>query len=158
MIHHISIDAKNPQHVAAVLAEIMGGQNVPAPPNFTPGSRFVLTGDGHGTLIEVLPLGTEIQPDQPEAGFHQRPTPSDAYIATHAYISVEASVDDLLRIGRREGWLTRRCDRGLFELVECWIENRLMIEFAPPEMKAQYLKFVTNPQAVQAALSQFAEQ
>jgi len=158
MIHHISIDAKNPQRVANVLAEILGGRNVPAPPNFTPGSRFVLAGDKHGTMVEVLPLGTEIQPDEPEAGFHQQPIPSDSYIPNHAYISVEASVDELLQIGAREGWLARQCDRGLFQLVEFWVENRQMIEFAPPEMKAQYLNFLTNPEAVQAALSQFAEQ
>ncbi|MBL8166951.1 MAG: hypothetical protein JNJ50_02280 [Acidobacteria bacterium] len=154
MIHHISIDAKNPQHVADVLAEITGGQAVPAPPNFPEGSRFVLVGDEHGSMIEVLPCGTEFYPGNPEADFHTNPLPEATYVATHAYVSVQVSVDDLFRIGQREGWLTRRCDRGFFELVECWIENRLMIEFAPPEMKAQYLGFLTNPEAMQAAFAQ----
>lgn len=157
MIHHISIDAKNPPHVAAVLAEIMGGQAVPAPPNFPAGSRFVLTGDQHGSMIEVVPCGTEIQPDEPEAGFHLKPMPDASYSASHAYVSVDVSAEALIGIGAREGWLARQCDRGLFQLVEFWIENRQMIEFAPPEMKAQYLNFLTNPEAVQSALSQFAE-
>ncbi|MFN7928421.1 MAG: hypothetical protein U0Y68_10825 [Blastocatellia bacterium] len=86
MIHHISLDAKKPKHVATVLAEIMGGQVVPAPPNFRPDSWFLLTGDQYGTMIEVLPLGTELQPDDGEAGFHAGA--SAAYLSAHAYVSV----------------------------------------------------------------------
>lgn len=156
MIHHISLDAKNPQHVATMLAEIMGGQVVPAPPNFRPDSWFVLTGDQYGTLVEVLPLGTELWPDEIEVGFQVGTSAPD--VATHAYISVNVSEETLLQIGQREGWLTRRCDRGPFDLVECWIENRQMIEFAPPEMRAKYLALMTNPQAMQAALADLAEQ
>ena len=36
MIHHISISAQNPQHVAIVLAEVVKGQAVPWTPH--PGS------------------------------------------------------------------------------------------------------------------------
>ena len=32
MIHHVSIPARNPQHVAEVLAEVMGGKCVPFGP------------------------------------------------------------------------------------------------------------------------------
>ena len=155
MIHHISLDAKNPKHVATVLAEIMGGQIVPAPPNFRPDSWFVLTGDQYGTLVEVLPLGTEMWPDEIEAGFHGGA--SAPYVPTHAYISVNVSEETLLQIGKREGWLTRVCDRGPFDLVEFWIENRQVIEFAAPEMKERYLALLTNPQALQAALADLAE-
>ena len=133
----------------------MGGQIVPAPPNFRPNSWFVLTGDQHGTLVEVLPLSTEMWPDEVEAGFHQGA--SAPYVATHAYISVNVSAETLLQIGAREGWLTRLCDRGPFDLVEFWIENRQVIEFAPPEMAAKYLALLTNPQAMQAALADLAE-
>ena len=155
MIHHISLDAKNPKHVATVLAEIMGGQVVPAPPNFRPDSWFLLTGDQHGTLVEVLPLGTELQPDDGEAGFHQGA--SAPYVPTHAYISVLVSAETLLHIGEREGWLTRYCDRGPFDLIELWIENRQLIEFATPEMTAKYVNLLTNPRAMQAALADLAE-
>jgi hypothetical protein len=103
----------------------------------------------------VLPLGTEMCPDDVEAGFHQGT--SAPYVPTHAYISVQASVETLLQIGAREGWLTRICDRGPFDLVECWIENRQLIEFAAPEMTEKYLAMLTNPQALQAALANLAE-
>lgn len=155
MIHHLSLDAKKPQHVATVLAEIMGGQIVPAPPNFRPDSWFVLTGDQHGTLVEVLPLGTELQPDEGEAGFHAGA--SAPYVPAHAYISVPVSAETIQQIGTREGWLARYCDRGPFDLIELWIENRQLIEFAPPEMKEKYLALLTNPQAMQAALANLAE-
>ncbi len=155
MIHHISLDAKNPKHVATVLAEIMGGEVVPAPPNFRPDSWFVLAHDQHGTLVEVLPLGTEMCPDDMEAGFQVGN--SAPYVPTHAYISVQVNAETLLQIGEREGWLARYCDRGPFDLIEFWFENRQMIEFAPPEMSAKYLALMTNPQAMQAALADLAE-
>jgi len=85
--------------------------------------------------------------------FGNVPTNS-SFVATHAYISVNITAEQILRIGEREGWLTRRCNRGLFELIECWIENRLMIEFATPEMSSQYVSFLTNQEAVQAALAE----
>jgi hypothetical protein len=155
MIHHISISAKEPRHVAGVLAEIMGGQVVPAPPHFPEDSWFLLTGDEYGTLVEVLPDGAEIRPNDEEAGFGVTPG-RPPYVATHAYISVPASAERVVEIGEREGWLTRRCDRGPFDLIECWVENRLMIEFAPPEMARKYLDLFTNPAALRAALAQFA--
>ena len=105
-------------------------------------------------MIEVLPYGTELRPDNPEADFHTDVEPNSSFVATHAYISVNITGDQLLRIGEREGWLTRPCDRGLFELFECWIENRLMIEFETPELTAQYVGFMTNPEALQAALAE----
>ena len=47
MIHHLSIAARDPRHVAGVLAEFMGGISVPFPPN--PGSFFALQRDEHGS-------------------------------------------------------------------------------------------------------------
>src|SRR5215510_13154965 len=68
MIHHISIAVRNPLRVAEFLAEIMEGQVLPAPPNFPKDSRIVFPGDEHGTLIEALPYGTELRPDDSETG------------------------------------------------------------------------------------------
>jgi hypothetical protein len=161
MIHHISLEANNPKHLANVLAEILGGKAFPAPPNFPPGSQFVLTGDEHGTMIELLPQSTELRPDEIEAGFHvtqgHADQPLAMYGGTHAYISVNATVEHLQQIGAREGWLTRVCNRGPFELVECWVENRLLLELATPAMREQYVNLMSNPQAVKAAIADLAE-
>lgn len=158
MIHHISLAVKNPPHVSNVLAEIIGGQVVPAPPNFPQHSKFVLAEDSHGTLIEVLPYGTEMRPDEGEAGFHVDREPNSSFVATHAYLSVPISRERIEQIGAREDWLTRHCNRGPFELMECWVENRLLLELATPEMTAGYLNFLTNPESVKAAIAQISEE
>ena len=59
MIHHLSIAARDPKHVAGVLAELMGGTAVTFPPN--PGSFFALQLDEHGSGVEVYPAGTELE-------------------------------------------------------------------------------------------------
>ena len=46
MIHHLSIAARDPKHVAGILAELMGGVAVPFPAN--PASFFALQLDDHG--------------------------------------------------------------------------------------------------------------
>ena len=66
MIHHLSIAARDPKHVAGVLAEFMGGLAVPFPPN--PGSFFALQLDEHGSGVEVYPAGTELQPGGSDGG------------------------------------------------------------------------------------------
>jgi hypothetical protein len=153
MIHHISIAVRNPLLVADVVAEILEGQVLLAPPNFPKDSRLVFPGDEHGTLIEVLPYGTELHPHDSEAGMRSGVEPNSSFVAVHAYISVRINAEQLLRIGARERWLTRRCNRGPFELIEFWIENRLLIEFATPEMTAQYIGLLTNPEALRAAMA-----
>ena len=60
MIHHVSISANRPLQVAEVLAEMCQGQAVPFPHH--EGSYIALTFDPHGTMIEVLPRGTEFTP------------------------------------------------------------------------------------------------
>jgi hypothetical protein len=85
MIHHISLAAENPQQVATALAEIMGGETVPAPPNFPTDSWFILTGDEHGALLEVLPARIELQPGESEVDFQLASVPSANYTASHAY-------------------------------------------------------------------------
>jgi hypothetical protein len=53
------------------------------------------------------------------------------------------------RIGEREGWRTKHFWRGpnaemrLFELYEFWIENRVMIELATPDMLPNYTRLTT---------------
>ena len=52
MIHHVSIPAQNPRHVAEVLAELMGGQCHPFGP--LEGAFMASSGDAHGSMIEVV--------------------------------------------------------------------------------------------------------
>lgn len=155
MLHHISISVKNPQHVANVMAEIMHGKVVPFPPN--PGSYMVLVGDNFGTLIEFYPLGSEIIPGawQGSAGFQMNEHPAN-YTSVHAAISVPSNLEEIERIGAREGWRVVYCNRdGFFDVVEFWVENCLMLELLTPEMTAKYLD-ATNPQKLAQMADLFA--
>ncbi|MBU7582181.1 MAG: hypothetical protein KAF91_04605 [Nostoc sp. TH1S01] len=148
MLHHISISVKNPQHVANVMAEIMHGRVVPFSPN--PGAYMMFVGDEFGTGIEFYPLGSELIPDawQGQAGFQINEHPAN-YTSVHAAISVPLSVEEIERIGAREGWRVLPCSRdGAFDVVEFWIENRLMLELLTPEMATKYLE-ATNPQRLE---------
>ncbi|MBS1213111.1 MAG: uncharacterized protein H6R26_1728, partial [Proteobacteria bacterium] len=47
-------------------------------------------------------------------------------------------------IAKRESWRVVTCDRGgLFQVIEFWVENRILIEFLTPEMARAYLQTVT---------------
>ena len=151
MIHHLSIAARDPQHVAGVLAELMGGVAVPFPPHR--GSFFALQLDEHGSGVEVYPAGTELHPGGSEGGgFVTKPRPGQGYGATHFALSVTAEADAVERIARLEGWQCYRCDRGPFHVIEVWIENESMVEILPPEFAREYLAF-TRPDKVEAAMA-----
>lgn len=148
MIHHISIPAENPLHVAEVLAELWQGQVAPFPPH--PGSYLVVPLDQYGTMIEIYPLDVQLVPGSgdEQATFIQTPIPH-RFTAIHAAISVPASQEQIERVAAREGWRALPCNRdGFFDLVELWVENRLLIELLPPVLVPRYLEFM-QPQNLQ---------
>lgn len=61
MIHHVSIPARDPAHVANVLAELLGGYAGPfiGP---IPGASVVYQEDEHGSGIEIYPERTVLVP------------------------------------------------------------------------------------------------
>ncbi|ARV58324.1 hypothetical protein BZZ01_06465 [Nostocales cyanobacterium HT-58-2] len=139
MIHHLSISAQNPQHVAQVLAEILQGQPTPHP--YSPDSYIVFPFDEYGTEIEIYPLGTEITPGDSDEkrAYTENPTASKL-TATHVMISVPVSTEQIEQIAQREDWLMERASFG-FDFILLWVENRLLVELLTPEMTAQYLAF-----------------
>ena len=148
MIHHLSIAARDPEHVAGVLAELMGGVAVPFPPN--PGSFFALQRDEHGSGVEVHPAGTELRPGGGNgAGFER--TEVHGFGPTHFALSVGIPGDAVEAIARREGWQCYRCDRGPFHVIEVWLENEWMVEVLPPEYAAEYLASM-RPERIEAAM------
>ena len=149
MIHHLSIAARDPQHVAGVLAEIMGGKAVPFPPN--PGSFFALQLDEHGSGVEVYPAGTELRPGDDNGGTFVRQE-ARGFGPTHFALSVATDAQSVEAIARREGWHCFNCNRGPFHVIEVWVENESMVEVLPPEYAAEYLAF-TNPAKVAAAMA-----
>jgi hypothetical protein len=155
MIHHISLAAENPEHVAQVLAEVWNGQAFPFFPH--PGSYMVFPMDEYGTGIEIYPLETKLIPGEgdEQGKFVQfvHIANSSNFIATHAAISVTKTQEEIEQIGKREGWRTVRCNRdSFFDVIEFWLENKVMLELLTPEMADQYLA-ATHPENVKKMFS-----
>lgn len=148
MIHHISISVENPFRVASVLAEIMNGKAYHFPPS--PGSYITMPFDDYGTAIALLPPEVVLAP-----GNAQSQTPAQfmhterrlTFTSVHAAISVPTSQVQIEKIGAREGWQTTLCNHEGFHVVEFWVENRLLLEFLPPELVAEYLGFARSKAA-----------
>ncbi len=150
MLHHISVAVNNPLHVAQVLAEVLNGRCFPFP--IHAGSYITIVEDGFGTAIEFYPIDVQLTPDGIEVGFSSGNLPQ-VFSSVHAAFSVSASQIQIEAIANREGWLVRHCDRGPFQVIELWVENRFMLEMLPPEMAQTYLEFAT-PGNYEAFLNQ----
>lgn len=146
MINHISIAVNEPGRVANFLAELWDGMAFPFPP--APGSFFVLANDGRGSAVEVMPNGTVLVPGEglPDENdlnaateaFEARFVQSELrpqYVATHLNINTEKSIEEIREMAKREGWrvMVANRDRGLFQLVEIWLEDTFMLEVMTPE-------------------------
>jgi hypothetical protein len=153
MIHHLSIDARDPLRVASVLAEIWNGKVYKF---LVPGSYIVLPFDSYGTHIvvfksgDVWTLGTDLQ----SAKVLQ--TAPTNYVSFHAAISVPTTQQQIEQIGQREGWrvlIRQQGDTVPFSAIEFWIENRILFEFFSPEFAPQYLQTM-QPAAIEQILGQ----
>jgi hypothetical protein len=146
MIFHASIPADDPERVARVLGELLGGGYSP----FHVGRHsFMARGgadDEHRTGIEVYPRDEVMMPgigedDMVHQGHLENPP---RYGCFHLAVGTKLSKDEIVAIGKREGWRALYCSRGRFDVVEFWLENSLMIEFLSPEMQAQYKALVSG--------------
>lgn len=156
MIHHVSIPARDPEHVALVLAELFGGYAGPfiGP---IPGGWVVYEEDGLGSGIEVYSERTLLVPGEGDTMCMTRLGDAPQSVAFHALISVKADRATIERIGAREGWRTRHFWRGppgarLFELYEFWVENRVMLELVTEDMLPAYVR-IANGDAQRALLA-----
>jgi hypothetical protein len=143
MIHHLSLPARDTRRVAEVLLELMGGAGTIT--EFGPYERswIAWSGDEHGTALEVYPVGTELHPAEGarEAEFHHD-SGSRGFTATHCALSVPLDEEAVHAIARREGWRAVRLPRGGFDVIELWVENRVLVEVLTAEMAADYLSVV----------------
>jgi hypothetical protein len=151
MIHHVSIPAREPRHVAEVLAELMGGKCHPFGP--LDGAFMATSGDEHGTMIEVYPerATLDIPASDDQVVFGENKAPPNTW-PFHVLLSVPLEPDEIERIGSREGWRAKTFGRGMqgqkpfFHVIEFWLENRLMIEVVSPAMAREYEDFLKNAQ------------
>ena len=133
MIHHLSIPAENPEHVATVLAEILDGRATTLMPDT--GTWAAWSKDDYGTTVEVFPYGFVMTPGKDEAPVDMGGEPAKpGYTETHAAISVNLTTEELIAIAEREGWRAIELSRGAFRVIEFWIENRVMLELLTEDM------------------------
>jgi hypothetical protein len=144
MIHHISIPARDPQHVATVLAELTGGRIYPFPPFWCRDAYQVVSGDPHGSMLEVYPEGYWLEPT--DAIFAKtEPAPFHPF---HMLVSVPVDCADIERIATREGWRNDFTAAGTpgqppaFHCYRMWIENRVLFEFVPQSMIGEYESYM----------------
>ena len=152
MIHHVSIPAKDPKHVADVLAELMNGRAYPFPGSIA-NSFMAVSGDTHGTMIEVYPdrATLDIPDTDDQVVFGENRSPPQTW-PFHVFLSVPREPEEIERIGAREGWRAKTFGRGMqghepfFHVIEFWLENRLMIEVVSPAMVREYEDFLKSAQ------------
>ncbi len=142
MIFHASIPADNPESVAEFMAEIWGGEAFRFPP--WPGAYVAIAGDDRGTTCEVYPRaqtmarGDGEQPAWPRVD----ETPSE-FTVHHIAVMTEKTEGEILALAKHEGWRAVRCSRGkFFDVIEVWIENRMLVEVLTAAMQADYRKNV----------------
>lgn len=141
-IHHFTIPAREPERVARVLAEIVGGRVIPLP--HPHGNLMVYAGDADGSVIEVWPAATRIDETTQDLVTSDLPLP--AAWPHHAYVTTEACDSErILAIFQREGWFAERVRNGpphaSFSLVRGRIENQICIELGGSDMRAEYEQF-----------------
>ena len=143
MIFHVSIDADDPRHVAAVIAELWDGQATPFPPVIA-GSWVAMAGDDRNTIIEVYPRGTELVPAEGDADSYGVIGSPDRRSATHIAIATRMGAAEVFAIAEREGWPAKYRKRGgAFGVIEFWVEGSRMIEVLTPVMQSEYLGAMT---------------
>ncbi|MEH2081540.1 MAG: hypothetical protein V7K89_16520 [Nostoc sp.] len=119
---------------------------------------FLVYSSHSSSGIELYPLGSQIEPGEgDEKCVFVRTAITSRYTDIHAAISVPISQKEIEQIGVREGWRVVRCNRdSFFDVIEFWVENRLMIELLTPEMASQYLKFATQQENLKYFLAELA--
>lgn len=156
MIAHFSIPARDPRATAEVFGRLIDGAVMPFP--VVQGAWVAIARDGSGSGVEVVPAATAHHMGQGEAGealggpvvmpwetqIRQDGETDDAS-GFHVAITSKLSADEIIAIGREQGWRAVHCDRGgVFDLVELWVDNRSLVEVLPPEGTRRYLAFY-NP-------------
>lgn len=156
MIAHFSIPARDPHATAEVFGRLIDGAVMPFP--VVPGAWVAIARDGSGVGVEVVPAATAHHMGQGEAGVAaqgpqvmpwepqiRQDGDTEAPNGVHVAITSQLSADEIVALGRAQGWRAVHCDRGgVFDLVELWVDNRTLVEVLPPEGTSRYLAFY-NP-------------
>jgi hypothetical protein len=145
MMFHASIAVNEPERVAKVIGELWGGTAVEFVP-LNNGSWIALAPDDRNTAMEVYPRGKLFSVEL-ESGMAPDPDINGKGLtATHVAIGTVLTPDEVYAIGKREGWTARAMRRKLgFDVIELWVEDRVMLEVLTDYMQKEYLEAATIP-------------
>ena len=136
MLHHVSFSVHVPERAASIAATLMGGSAVRGPsPPFPAGTWFALAGDDAGSLIELTPWGTVVDP---QAGI-ARDDAMPARTASHVLASTPLSTDGVVALAECAGLRAVPVDAGLFRFLKVWIEDSFLLELLTPEHRNDYV-------------------
>ena len=145
MIRHVSIPARDPAHVATVLAELIGGHAYPFRGGSLQGAFMAVAGDASGHTIEVYPQTVMGVPGGNGEAVDYIENPNvPTYYPFHVLIATPLTAAQIVSIGQREGWRTQYFGRGIpggpsfFHLFEFWVENNFLFELMPETATADY--------------------
>ena len=144
MIAHVSLPARDCEHVARVLADMMDGGALRFPPG-GPGA-YNCWSKHNAFQIVVTPRGNVMVEGPHEQVWECRPfrENDDGACESHFAMAVERPAAEIVRMAHQAGWHARVCNRGgLFDLVEVWVENSYLVEVLDPVQMAAYRRAMT---------------
>lgn len=138
MILHASIAADDPQKTAQTLATLLGGLAFPMPGGG--GAWAALTGDEHGTNIQVLGRGRQYHR---KAGEHTQMVWGEKarHGASHLMIETHLEEADVLALADANGCHAHRARHASFEVIEFWIDDCQLLDVMTPDMARVYREF-----------------
>ena len=132
-----------------VLAELIGGRayRFPGP---LPGAAMAVSGDRHGTMIEIYPESVVMAPGDGEAPVAYRNAPWRTCPRRLSMRSCRCrtTVPPSNASASAAGWRTKFFSRAapglppVFHVVEVWVENRLLLEVVPADMIEVYESYM----------------
>ncbi|MCP3805536.1 hypothetical protein NLX83_40350 [Allokutzneria sp. A3M-2-11 16] len=140
-VSHVSVAVTNPEAAARAVAEIWQGSAFPFFPHagawIAFSSSAVATPE---TQIEFYPEGSELAPVDTDDDHEFQHNPLASFLTpTHIAIKTLADRATVEKVAAREGWRCRLGNRGgVFDTLDVWIEDRLLVEVLTPELQGAF--------------------
>ena len=109
---------------------------------------MAVSGDEHGSMIEVYPENVALVPGRDDKQVRAAHDATPGYVPFHLLLSVPVDRADGGADRRARGLAHPYFGRGApgqppaFHVIEFWVENRVMVEVATPDMVAEYTRLI----------------
>lgn len=137
MLRHVSFSVREPETVAFGIAQLLFAEPFKAPsPPFPEGTWFVVLGDDFGSLIELTPWGTVVDPSV-RGGLGRD---ENMAVRTASHILACSPLDEakLKLKAQALGWACEPADAGLFQFSKVWIPGGFLLEVMSPDQARTY--------------------